>query len=404
MIDKIIVEPDQAASASHEYLRTEYLYDSYGNVREEKTIGNTVVRTESGTFENQALPPRVTTTITSYPVAGEESISGSGLAEPVKREVITNAENQTMTIETDLDHGQPLAVKDINNLDTQYEYDEYGLKPKVIAPDKTYSHVIEHDWVRNDNNAPANARYYTKTVFESNATTASQQTPLTEYYDEHGNMLRSYQHRWHTDSKPVIVDYTFDRLDRLTEETMPYYLGEGRSTTTRTYVDYTQHVLKLTDHREPVQNFTYDRYTVTRTHSDGYQHREKRNAKGQVILSENGDPSNLSRLSYKFDDAGRIRYIYDNDNNVTTRSYDNRDNLSSLVDPDRGLMEYKYDSYGAMVWQKNAKNQETQYSYDRLARLTQQEASDYQEIRTYDTRPKGVGKLASVSYLSLIHI
>ena len=389
-VHKVIIEPDVAQNR-HEYLRTEYYYDIYGNVKEEKSFGNT--------FGYQALPVRVTTTTTSYPLSGQQSVGNTTLSRPVKREVITNAEGQSMTIESDLDHGQPLVVKDINDLVTRYEYDAYGQKPKVIAPDNTYTHVAEHDWVSsNDSNAPAYAQFYKKTVFK-HTNGSEQQKPLTEYFDAHGNLLKTYQHRWHTSSKPVIVDYTYDQLNRLTRETTPYYQGQGKRSTVRTYVGHTNHVLKLTDHRGPVQDYAYNRYTVTRTDSDGHKHIEKRNAMDQVILTENGDPSNLNQMTYQYDDAGRVRHIYDQDNHRTTRYYDSRDNLMALIDPDRGRLDYRYDSYGAMVWQRNARNQVTRFFYDKLGRLIQQNASDYLETRTYDTASgKGAGQLASVAY------
>jgi|GEM_PF-5158703 len=138
--------------------------------------------------------------------------------------------------------------------------------------------------------------------------------------------------------------------------------------------------------------------TVERTDSDGYKMREVRNVKGQILLAETGDSTNLSRMTYEYDDVGRIRHIHDHDGHITTRGYNVRDFLVTLDDPDRGVIRYEYDSYGGLEWQNNARQQETIYTYDRLGRLTSQSAIDFQENRTYDTRPNGVGKLASVSY------
>jgi YD repeat-containing protein len=119
---------------------------------------------------------------------------------------------------------------------------------------------------------------------------------------------------------------------------------------------------------------------------------------GQIIQVENGDPASLSVMNYIYDGAGRIRHIDDTNGNRTTRTYDLRDNLRTLIDPDRGVMKYRYDSWGAMVWQQNAKLEETQYDYDKLGRLTEQSATDYIETRSYDTQANGEGKLAQVSY------
>ncbi|OED43629.1 hypothetical protein AB833_03395, partial [Chromatiales bacterium (ex Bugula neritina AB1)] len=90
-VDKVIIEPDMGPSKRHEYLRTEYDYDDDGNVKEEKSFGNT--------FGYQALPARSTNTTTSYPLAGQQSVAGTTLVKAVKREVITNAEDQELTIE-----------------------------------------------------------------------------------------------------------------------------------------------------------------------------------------------------------------------------------------------------------------------------------------------------------------
>gem|GEM_PF-4178974 len=229
-LEREFIEPDAADLNGPTHLWTQYLYDGFGKIRRETTRGNT--------YESEPLPQRVTSIVTTYPLAGEQSVSDVALSEPVKREVITNAENQTMTVESELEYGLPIAVKDINGLITRYEYDEYGRKPKTIAPDGTFTHEVALDWVNGDSNAPANSVFLKKTVFESNNVSDAQQTPLTEYFDEHGNLLRTYQHRWHTDTNAVIVDYSYDRLSRMTRETIPYYEGQGFLTTVTDYVDY----------------------------------------------------------------------------------------------------------------------------------------------------------------------
>jgi len=65
-----------------------------------------------------------------------------------------------------------------------------------------------------------NATYATTTTYSSE-THGEYQSPLTVYFDEKENILRGSQKRWR-DDLPVLVDYTYDRLDRMTGETQPY--------------------------------------------------------------------------------------------------------------------------------------------------------------------------------------
>ena len=71
---------------------------------------------------------------------------------------------------------------------------------------------------------------------------------------------------------------------------------------------------------------------------------------------------------YRWGDFGRIHEVMDHKGNVTGFLYDQRGRRTFLSDPDRGNVDFLFNGFDELVWEKNALQQETSYERDLLGR------------------------------------
>jgi RHS repeat-associated protein len=121
------------------------------------------------------------------------------------------------------------------------------------------------------------------------------------------------------------------------------------------------------------------------------------NSQGWLLRSV--DAAN-NAITYSYDSFGNLLSLIDPASNTTTMQYDLRGRKTAMHDPDSGWVYYRYDTLGELVWQKDAKNQETTLTYDLLGRLIQRVELEGTTTWVYDTRAKGIGRLAEVQGLN----
>ena len=78
-------------------------------------------------------------------------------------------------------------------------------------------------------------------------------------------------------------------------------------------------------------------------------------------------------------------------------AYDLRGRKTAMLDPDMGAWSYRYNALGELVSQTDAKGQTTAMTYDKLGRMIGRSEPDLISTWTYDTCPKGVGKLCGAA-------
>jgi len=104
---------------------------------------------------------------------------------------------------------------------------------------------------------------------------------------------------------------------------------------------------------------------------------------------------------YDYSGAGDLLKIKNNLGNETKFTYDNLGNKKSIDDPDIGFWSYTYDPNGNLDKQTDAKQQITQFIYDKLNRIIEKNYSKDGEIiepkveYVYDA-PNAIGELFAV--------
>lgn len=108
-----------------------------------------------------------------------------------------------------------------------------------------------------------------------------------------------------------------------------------------------------------------------------------------------------AQLVHQHDAFGNLIETRDALQNRITISYDYRGRKVSMLDPDAGQSNYAYDALGQLVQQQNAKqiaaNTSTTMIYDALGRMTQRSEPEYISYWTYDNCTQGKGKLCASS-------
>jgi len=105
---------------------------------------------------------------------------------------------------------------------------------------------------------------------------------------------------------------------------------------------------------------------------------------------------------YTYDARDNLRSVMDPDHLVTNYTYDGLNNLSSLDSPDTGHADYTYDAAGNRKTLKDARLRVTNYSYDSLNRLVgiTYPTSSLNVTYAYDQTAAGcynIGRLTSIT-------
>ena len=99
-----------------------------------------------------------------------------------------------------------------------------------------------------------------------------------------------------------------------------------------------------------------------------------RDASGNLVrVDEWMDGSNYAQTKYGYDDAGRLKWVEDEDGNDTSINYDMLGRKTDMTDPDMGTWHYQYDDVGNLTAQDDGDSDTTWdlwFQYDALHRMT----------------------------------
>lgn len=374
-LSKEIIEPNRSALT----LTTTYGYDSFGN-RASKILSGPDISTRT---EYQL----------TYDIRGQF----------VKTRV--NAAGHTERFENNHPTGAITKYTDVNNLVTTSAYDGFGRKILETRPDGTTTSINYLCW---DNSIPMSGVKCPTPVGAAITAVQTITSGTGQNYIYSDILGRTVQANAQGFSGNWIYKQTiYDVLGRVSKVTHPYFASETQYCTTYSY-DVLSRVRTVT---EPGANTTdcnntsgglattttYNGFSTTVTNPLNQQRITVKNSQGLVVTA--------------IDNAGTTTYTYDPFANLTrvtksydvgadiTMGYDIRGRKISMTDPDMGNWTYGYNTLGELIWQKDAKLQTVNMTYDVLGRMKTRVLPNGEGTDTwnYDTATNGKGKLANVS-------
>lgn len=394
LLVKEIIEPDSPNLC----LVTTYAYDVYGN----KTGATT--RNCNGSSGEAAAPTGdavfASRTSTSVFAAGSVVIGGATYAWSAGQfpSSNTNALGHTETKEFDPRFGGVTKLTGPNGLVTTWAYDGFGRKSAEVRSDGTNTTWSYTRCADSPGTCPTYGVYF--------VTTTSTGAPQSRsFLDSLNRELRTETQGF--DGAWVRKDTQYDSLGRVAQVSKPY-----KATETPVWTTFSYDILgRVTQANEPAVGSGTARtatsynglVTVVTVSNAG----SGSNMPGGVVQTKTTTKNSQGQVVTVADAQGNtIAYSYDPFGNLLTTNaggvisalgYDARGRKTSMADPDMGSWSYFYNALGELIRQTDAKGQTTSMVYDRLGRMTQRTEPDLVSTWVYDSCPKGIGKLCSVS-------
>lgn len=363
--------------------------------------GNTTVTDQTGDYSSTAYQ-------NTEDISCEGIVAGVLLHEIILPEVTVAAWNGTL--QTSLE--QPITSF------TYYENDpndvKYGLVETMTAPDGL---VIEYQYYDSndtyDTNLPQSGNYgrLKKTIIDP-----STEAITTEYkYDALGHV------KWVKDADDNVSESVSNALDQLITSVAPVLSGEGAGYETAFYYNKNKKLERIeqefTDGESDSQvqqvEYEYNLLDALKLVRDSlgcetesfYDDNENliaaqdAESKDQSVgneyytLMEYNERDLLSKTTdaegnetvYDYDDNGNLYTITDANEQTTTYTYDDFDQLIETEYPDTSTEEIGYDVSGNIVWTKTRIGDKFFYDFDALGRLSRKIIDDANSVQIDDT-------------------
>lgn len=323
--------------------RTEYAYDSHGNVTHKMVRP---IDTSKGLYYTYTYTPDGLLSGETDPWGGALSYTYDACGR------VSGIQDHTGT--------------------TSVSYDPFGREVSRSFPDNTVR-VTTYGW--SPDGSPG---VYTVTTGETGEATVSQS------FDALGRTVRTCDTRF--DGKIRKIDKTYDMHGNLARESRPL---TGPAASQWTDYEYDSHD-RLLSVSEPSGRYTHYSYNgaETVTSEDGVDIRRKYDSQGNLILSS--------------DAAGDVTYNLAADGQPVTVIcpggiyywfyYDQYRRQDFVIDASAGIIRYRYDTWGNVNW-RGAYGKDISYEYDDLNRLKKVVTPEFTTSYAYD----GYSRLTSVS-------
>jgi RHS repeat-associated protein len=364
LLTQEVIEPSQ----SQYRLQTDYTYNAFGH-KTQVTVSGVDIATRSAS--------------TTYDTRGQFVTTA------------TNALGHSESWQHDLRFGLPTSHTGPNSLTTTWSYDSFGRKTLEVRADgtrTTWGYEFCSGVAGGTASCPSGGAYRVVTT-QLGPDGVTQVGPTgTTYFDQLGRTIAEDTQGF--DGSTVRVSTQYDALGRVAQKSRPHFVSGG----TPKWSTYTYDALgRITLEAYPDTSSTtraYHGLTTSVTNGLSQTTTTVKNSQGQVVSVT--DAQNKT-ITYVYDPFGNLTQVTDPAGNVTTYGYDVRGRKITSNDPDLGAQSYTYNVLDQPTSQTNAAGQVTTISYDLLGRVTQRVEFDLAATWTYDTAPKGIGKLASAS-------
>ncbi|MFC8504971.1 polymorphic toxin-type HINT domain-containing protein [Streptomyces sp. NPDC057411] len=398
-------------------------YDSVGNVVKAESLsgysGTTpqYVLEGTSTFDPYGRPTSTTdvygktTTMQYFPAS--DSV--------VTKTVTTNALGHTATVEVDPGRGLPIAQTDANGRKSVMEYDALGRMTKVWSPDRDATTMTPDAEFSYTVGSGAPVVITNKRLLENGTYRVS--------YDFYDGALRLRQTQNPAmNGGRVITDTFYDSLGRVWKENAGYYNSTSGptaqmfpavdngvpSSTVTTYDGLGRPVATI------ARKFAIESWRTTTTYGGDWTAVDPPSGETPTMAlldaqgrktelrqySGDGPTGDYDKVTYTYDQKGRLAKVTDQIGNAWSTTYDIRGRVTSTTDPDKGTTTLAYDKGDRVqsVTDGRTPARTIAMAYDDLGRLTATHEGSLSGTKltsqTYDTLPGALGlPVASTRYV-----
>lgn len=379
------------------------------------TVDSSVCRITQQDIEPSTAALKVTTLL-GFDAAGNISsiaVTGhnpDGSAMPVRTtqfgygtrlqlpELITNALGQSSSIAYDYTFGVPTLATDLNNVATQWAYEDFGRLSKTTYPDGTFT-TRAYTACNSANSfcgVPDLRLKVSDAKYSSSSTLITQSYSYSDgfnrvrdresarvlgiwtideitYFDSLGRRIQRY--RPYSSATNGYQKWTYDQINRTKQEQL--YNSGGALDRTTGY-SYTGRTVSI---RDPLGN------TVQRV-SDVWGR-----------LRKVTDPAPGGTTAYDFDAFGNLVKTTDAIGAVASATYNLRGFRTQMVDPDQGTWNFNADSLNELVSWTDAKSRNFSVVLDLLGRITSRTELEGTSTFTFGTSAANhnIGMLQSMA-------
>jgi len=316
---------------------------------------------------------------------------------------IKNAKNHTVDNYYDLGTGNLLSMTDPNSVVTNYSYDTFWRKQKIIKPyDTTSSPTVSYSYSF-DGKAPELAVTNTKID-------AQNQVSQYQFIDGFGRVIQQKVNV--TDEQQTVTNYFYNTIGKLVNKSNPYLVSRNSSLSTPdlsiNQTSYSYDVLgRIVQAKNPddsEKTIVFDHWKIIVTDENNHQKKYYLDAFEQIIaVTEILDGTGYN-TTYSYSKAGEMVGITDALGNGFLFSYDTLGRKTGMNDPDMGEWNYTYDAKGNLLSQEDNRGQLNSISYDPLARPLQRNATNDSLLYTYDSGKKGTRDMVASSTYALSYV
>jgi RHS repeat-associated protein len=217
---------------------------------------------------------------------------------------------------------------------------------------------------------------------------------VTTYFDFQGRVLRTEKLGPSSQGpRKIFQDTDYDARGRVVRSSLPYFEGDPQNFSSSSF-DSLDRPVMITAPDGGITRSAYTGLVTTLTDANGKVSVKRVNEKGLTV--ETLDNAG-GKLTFIYGPGDRLLKTVQVDGLELTNGYDQVGNKVLSVDPDLGKWEYRYNGFGEIVWQRDAKGQITSVSYDVTGRPLRRHMPDKLDQFTYDQAAFGIGKPSTVS-------
>ncbi|MFT3925432.1 MAG: RHS repeat-associated core domain-containing protein [Myxococcales bacterium] len=222
-----------------------------------------------------------------------------------------------------------------------------------------------------------------------------------EHIDENGRLRMLVQRTFGGDT--VYTNYLYDSLGRLAVVTEPVTTGasEDNGSSLLEYDDVDR-LIRRTDPEGNTTQIHHERLNTTVADPEGNTRRIERTPNGltsnkvSVWLEAEGGPRELA-THFTYGAHNLMRSIVDPGGFETVIGYDSLGRRTSLNDPDAGAWIYTLNGFDELTSSKDPGGRIDSSKLDSLGRVILKQSGDGNTSFVWDTRPHGLGSLASMT-------